>query len=137
MAPVSRKVRTPPFSDLSSTFHQHRERALRPLFQTNDQSNDSQTPIASSTLTTGLNPQAAAVATVLTANGEHDVPVQRVLCFTNSDWKLSAKPFTINDVLVTWASKLIETIRTPGPLDDTRIEHISRILATGFPPARH
>jgi hypothetical protein len=88
-------------------------------------------------LTARLETQAAAVAAVLTARGELDVPVHRVLCFTNSDWKLFAKPFTINGALITWAASLLDTMRSAGELDNARIDPVSRALADGLPPARH
>jgi Nuclease-related domain len=87
-------------------------------------------------LTAGLEAQAATVATVLTANGELDVPVHRALCFTNSDWKPFAKPFTINGALITWAASLLDAIRSAGELDNARIDLVSRALADVLPPAR-
>lgn len=64
---------------------------------------------------------------------EDDTPVHPVLCFTNAEWKLLSKPFTIKGVRCTWAKKLAEAINQPGPLTDEQVVAIATRLAEKLP----
>ena len=65
------------------------------------------------------------------------VPVPEVrgaLCFTGADWRLFAKPFSLDGVLVVWPKALGRHLLEPGPLDPTVRRGIHRHLAVSFPP---
>jgi hypothetical protein len=63
------------------------------------------------------------------ALGEIEVPVTGVLCFTDSDWKLFAEPFTLNEVLVTWPRALVRAIAAPGPVVPEGVEWLATEIA--------
>jgi hypothetical protein len=52
-----------------------------------------------------------------------------VLCFTDSDWKLFAEPFTLNEVLVTWPRALVRAIAAPGPVVPEGVEWLATEIA--------
>jgi hypothetical protein len=56
------------------------------------------------------------VEAVRNAVGDSDVPIHSALCFTNSDWRLFARPFQHNGVWIVWARKLCEMLVASGPL---------------------
>jgi hypothetical protein len=84
-------------------------------------------------LVAGLDGQALAVRHALTEAGMGAVPVRAVLCFINSDWGLLAKPFAINGVLVTWASKLSQRILDGPPEHLTEPMHLAAVLSAALP----
>jgi hypothetical protein len=84
-------------------------------------------------LLTGMDWQAAAVRAVLDPIGFAEAPVRTALCFTNSEWPMFAKPLQIDGVTITWPTKLIEAVRTTGPLDTTSIDTLARHLISKLP----
>jgi hypothetical protein len=84
-------------------------------------------------LVTQLDGQVGAVRTTLDAAGLGTVPVRPVLCFTNSEWGLLARPFTINGVLVTWASKVASRILDGPTVHAAEPMHIAAVLAASLP----
>lgn len=84
-------------------------------------------------LVTGLDWQIAAVRAALEPIGFAEVPVHPVLCFTNSEWPLFARPLHIAGVTVTWATKLFEAIRVPGSLDISTVDTLARHLSAKLP----
>lgn len=68
------------------------------------------------------------VDAVCKALGDEDVPIHPVLCFTNADWSLFAKPFRIEGVLVAWAAALAKMIKAPGALDRDTVERLAEVL---------
>ncbi len=81
----------------------------------------------------GMGWQVKAVQTALSAIGFGELPIHPVLCFTDAEWGIFAKPFEIDGVLVTWAAKLIEAAKAPGPCDPTVIDLVARHLSATFP----
>lgn len=78
-------------------------------------------------------PQGVAIRGAL---GDEDVPVHRTLTFVGAEWPLFfAKPLRIDDVLVSWPSKLADLIAEPGSLDNDTVERTAR-LATALPANR-
>jgi Nuclease-related domain len=86
-------------------------------------------------LVTRLDAQVSAVRATLGAAGLHDVPVRPMLCFTNSEWGLLARPFTINGVLVTWTSKVAPRILGGAPTHTEPPMHLAAVLAAALPAA--
>jgi len=84
-------------------------------------------------LVTRLDAQVSAVRATLGEAGLHEVPVRPMLCFTNSEWGLLARPFTINGVLVTWASKVAPRILGGSPTHATEPMHLAAVLAAALP----
>jgi len=76
--------------------------------------------------------QRATVEAVL----DPDIPTRAVLCFTGVDLPLLARPFVIDDVLVTWLAALARTLCAPGPLGPTQRGAVADRLAHAFPPYR-
>ncbi len=74
-----------------------------------------------------------AVVDALEPTGLEATPVNRVLCFVNSDWALRAKPFQLDDVWVIWAQKLIDLILEPGSVDPADIDTIAAAVAAKMP----
>jgi hypothetical protein len=87
-------------------------------------------------LVDGLAWQVEAVRAVLAPIGFGEAPVHPSLCFISSEWGWFAKPIRMNGVLVTWAGKLVEVIREPGPLDATTIDLLARELSNRLPASR-
>jgi len=69
------------------------------------------------------------------AIGDIDVPVKAALCFTDSPWRLFAKPFQIDNAWVTWAESLAELIAAPGQLDEDDVIRVATRLGETLPPA--
>ena len=82
-------------------------------------------------LARGLGWQIEAVRTALAGA---DNPITGVLCFTDAEWRLFAKPFQLEGVWVTWAKKLVEMIAEPGPLTSVDVSHIAERLSSALPP---
>lgn len=82
---------------------------------------------------TGLGWQVTAVRQAL--GDLDDAPIHPAVCFTSSEWGLFAKPFRHDDVLVTWASKLAETVAEAGHLGPEEIERVAARLAEHLRPA--
>jgi hypothetical protein len=62
------------------------------------------------------------------------VPVQAVLCFTDGDWGFFAKPFHLQDVMVTWPRRLAGTLVVGGgPLDQREQDDIATCVSEAFP----
>lgn len=61
------------------------------------------------------------------------VPVRVALCFTGTEWSLYARPFSIDEVLVTWPKALARALGAPGPLNTSSREAIASRLAAAFP----
>jgi hypothetical protein len=61
------------------------------------------------------------------------VPRHAVLCFTEAEWGLWGKPFTIDSVLITWANRLGRSLTRAGPLDRRDIETVAGLIAAAFP----
>jgi hypothetical protein len=78
----------------------------------------------------GLVWQVLAASTAVEAT---DIPISPVLCFTNSEWSLFAKPFQQDGVIVTWAKKLCEMIASGGPLDSAEVARVAALLARKLP----
>jgi hypothetical protein len=83
-------------------------------------------------LISGLAWQVHAVRAALTPTGFAELPVHPTLCFMNSGG-LFAKPFHIDEVLVTWPAKLLESIRAPGPFDAITMDMLARQLSSKLP----
>lgn len=79
---------------------------------------------------TGLQWQVDAVRAVLE---DDSVPVHPVLCFTDAEWGLFSRPFTLDGVLCTYAKALAQVINAPGPLGPERVVQIAQQLATALP----
>lgn len=75
------------------------------------------------------------VTAVRQALGDLDVPIHSAVCFTSSEWGLFAKPFRHDGVLVTWASKLAETVAEAGDLGPEAIERVAARLGERLTPA--
>jgi hypothetical protein len=87
-------------------------------------------------LVAGLDCQVTAVRHALAVAGIDNVPVRPVLCFTSSEWGLLAKPFTINGVLITWATKLSQRILDGPPAHHSEPMHLAAVLGAALPAAR-
>lgn len=72
---------------------------------------------------------------VRVALSDIEAPVIGALCFIEADWKLFAKPFQVNGVWVTWATKLAEMIAAAGPLSAEDVTRVADRLATALPLA--
>lgn len=82
-------------------------------------------------LARGLGWQIDAVHTAFAGRG---APITGVLCFTDAEWRLFAKPFQLDGVWVTWAKKLVEMIAEPGPLTPVDVSNIAERLSAALPP---
>jgi hypothetical protein len=85
-------------------------------------------------LIAGVHKQIARVATALGREFGAELPVHGVLCFVDADWGWFAKPFVLQEVLVTWGQALRERFTEPGPLGDELRTSVHRVLASSFPP---
>ena len=64
-----------------------------------------------------------------------DVPVSAMLCFVDADWPLIGGAFTTRAVRVLWPKRAAAELQKPGPLDEDRIDQVTRTLAQAFPAA--
>ena len=72
----------------------------------------------------------AALGSDLTA-----IPVKQVICFTDADWSLLARPLIFGDVTVVWPRELGKMLRVEGPLRPDQISQIERKIALELRPA--
>lgn len=79
---------------------------------------------------TGMQWQVDAVRAVL---GDDPVPIHPVLCFTDAEWGLFSRPFTLGGVLCTYAKALAQAINEPGPLGPDQVVRIAQQLAVSLP----
>lgn len=86
-------------------------------------------------LVEGVHKQVADVRNVLQGSAVPNVPVHGTLCFVDSQFRLFAKPFDIDGVLITWGKALREQLTRPGPIDDDQRIALHRHLADVLPPA--
>ncbi len=63
-----------------------------------------------------------------------DVPVRAALCFTGVELGLFARPFVLDEVLITWPKALAKALGAPGPLDAGRRHDLGALVARAFPP---
>jgi hypothetical protein len=77
-------------------------------------------------LVAGMVKQVEAVALAIE---DTNVPIYRVLCFTGADWGLLAKPFVVDDVLVTWPRALNKIISQPNG-NNVAVPEVAARLAT-------
>jgi hypothetical protein len=88
-----------------------------------------------SKLVEGMEKQVAAVTKALASSWVADTPIHPVLCFTDSEWGIFAKPLSFGTVTCLWAKKLCELIKQPGPLDSSQRELIAKRLSVALPAA--
>jgi hypothetical protein len=88
-----------------------------------------------SKLLEGMAKQVGAVTRALGPSELADTPIHPVLCFTNSEWGLFAKPLSFGPVSCLWAKRLCELIRQPGPLGPTRRYSTATLLSAALPAA--
>lgn len=62
-----------------------------------------------------------------------DVPLHAVLCFADAEWGLFGRPFSIDDVIVTWAHKLAHDLSDSGPLSVDEIRQLAARINSAFP----
>jgi hypothetical protein len=74
------------------------------------------------------------VEAVLKALGGRDVPIFSAVCFTDADWALFTKPFTLHGVFVTGPNTLSKKLGEVGPLKTDNIQEIAGLLSTALPP---
>ncbi|MHB8189451.1 MAG: nuclease-related domain-containing protein [Ferrimicrobium sp.] len=74
------------------------------------------------------------VKAVIKALGTESVPVSSAICFTDAEWGIFAKPFTIRGVLVSDPNALVRRISEPGTLATDVIEEVAGHLSEAFPP---
>jgi len=86
-------------------------------------------------LVDGIDRQVAAVENVLKKEGLDSIPVHAALCFVNSEWGWFAKPFSLNGVWVTWATKLTELVLDWNAIPDTEIDRLARVVGSKLPAA--
>jgi Nuclease-related domain len=86
-------------------------------------------------LVDGIDRQVAAVENVLKKEGLELVPVHAALCFVNSEWGWFAKPFSLNGVWVTWATKLTELVLDWNAIPNTEIDRLARVVGSKLPSA--
>ena len=72
-----------------------------------------------SALVDGVHRQMGSIRNLVDA----EVPIRGVLCFVAAEWKLFARPFEIDGVLVTWLKALLERIQADGLLDAGQRQH--------------
>jgi hypothetical protein len=86
-------------------------------------------------LVDGIDRQVAAVENVLKKEGLDSVPVHAALCFVNSEWGWFAKPFSLNGVWVTWATKLTEQVLDWNAIPSSEIDRLARVVNAKLPQA--
>ena len=86
-------------------------------------------------LVDGIDRQVAAVENVLKKEGLDLVPVHAALCFVNSEWGWFAKPFSLNGVWVTWATKLTELVLDWNAIPNTEVDRLARVVGSKLPSA--
>ena len=86
-------------------------------------------------LVDGIDRQVLAVENVLKKEGLDLVPVHAALCFVNSEWGWFAKPFSLNGVWVTWATKLTELVLDWNAIPNTEVDRLARVVGSKLPSA--
>jgi hypothetical protein len=86
-------------------------------------------------LVDGIDRQVIAVENVLAKEGLDLIPVHAALCFVNSEWGWFAKPFSLNGVWVTWATKLTELVLDWNAIPGTEIDRLARVVGSKLPAA--
>jgi Nuclease-related domain len=86
-------------------------------------------------LVDGIDRQVMAVEQVLAKEGLDLIPVHAALCFVNSEWGWFAKPFSLNGVWVTWATKLTELVLDWNAIPNTEIDRLARVVGSKLPSA--
>ena len=86
-------------------------------------------------LVDGIDRQVLAVENVLKKEGLDLIPVHAALCFVNSEWGWFAKPFSLNGVWVTWATKLTELVLDWNAIPNTEIDRLARVVGSKLPSA--
>jgi hypothetical protein len=81
-------------------------------------------------LVDGLGWQVRAVTKAL---GADEVPVSSSVCFTDAEWRLFAKPFTLKDVFVSGPNALARKISETSSLSMEQIRAIAVHLSTALP----
>jgi hypothetical protein len=87
-------------------------------------------------LVQGVNKQVADVRRIVAESAVPEVRVHGALCFVDAEFRLFAKPFTIDDVLITWGKALRDRMVVPGQLDAEQRAALHRHLAASLPPAK-
>jgi Nuclease-related domain len=62
-------------------------------------------------------------------------PVRGVLCFVDGDWGWRMRPFSIDEVIVTWPKALRAALRAEGSIQSDARSHLADALGSWFPPA--
>ena len=86
-------------------------------------------------LVDGIDRQVLAVENVLKKEGLDLIPVHAALCFVNSEWGWFAKPFSLNGVWVTWATKLTELVLDWNAIPNSEIDRLARVVGSKLPSA--
>ena len=71
---------------------------------------------------------------VLNALESQEVSVSSAICFTDAEWNLFAKPFTLNGVFVSGPNALSRKISEENRLSEEEIQSIAFNLSTKLPP---
>lgn len=64
------------------------------------------------------------------------VPIGRCICFTNAQWPLFAKPFTIDGVWIGWGEALTARISADVFLEPATVNLLAHLLSERLPAAR-
>ena len=83
----------------------------------------------------GVHRQVDQVTNALADGPVAGVQVRGALCFVDAEFRLFAKPFAVQGVVVTWGKALRERLLLPGPIDPEQAAAVHRHLARSFPPA--
>jgi hypothetical protein len=82
---------------------------------------------------TSLIPGVLKQATAVKQAAGGGVPVHAVICFADADWGLLGRPFTIDDVEITWAKRLAGQLGAEGHLRGDEVRQLAEKLADTFP----
>jgi hypothetical protein len=74
------------------------------------------------------------VETVTAVLAERRVPVSSAVCFTDAEWRLFAKPFTLREVFVSGPNALARTIAEDPKLTNEEVLEIAGHLSHALPP---
>ena len=86
-------------------------------------------------LVDGIDRRVSAVEQVLAKEGLDSIPVHAALCFVNSEWGWFAKPFSLNGVWITWATKLTELVLDRDAIPNAEIDRLARVVGSKLPSA--
>jgi hypothetical protein len=62
-----------------------------------------------------------------------DASLHACLCFSDAEWGLFGRPFTIEDVTITWARRLADELRDEGPIEHDDMRELAGRVAAAFP----